>query len=374
MLKDSSEGVTDGIYSCGWEDLMDKKLKLSVLMNNERIFPFHVIFPFDATPDHLYYPIVLWIGVSHSLPIALIIGNHNILYGFIALFSLEFNILKTKFEKLKDLKPKEFAKNLKSCVDRQNELANCVELFQDVFSTSFCFEFVSSSFIICFTAFQLSTSTDGINLTFNFLFCLYSLKQIFILCFFGQMLIDASQEVVDVIYNCGWEDLEVGSKKSILLTLIRAQKTSQLSVLNILTISLNQFEMVIKTTYSYFTLCQHLSCLTAFQCSMTTEATKFIFNIAFFASLFMEIALQSLFGQMLLDSHNDLRESIYSCQWEQKIDPKFRKSIILMLANIQKQEVFKIAKILDISLGNVTSVLASTSSYYTLCRQVYTKS
>jgi gustatory receptor len=213
--------------------------------NNTRIFPFHIIFPFDAMADHLYYPLVLWIGVSHGFEIILMIGNHNILYGFIALFSLEFKILKAKFENLQDKKSKEFADSLKICVDRQNELATCVEEFQNIFSPSFVFEFIASSFIICFTAFQLSTSTNYINMLFNILFCIFSMNQIFILCFFGQMLIDASEGVVDGIYNCGWEDLDdVKLKKSILLAMIKAQKTSKLTVFNISTITLHQFEKV----------------------------------------------------------------------------------------------------------------------------------
>jgi len=98
------------------------------------------------------------------------------------------------------------------------------------------------------------------------------------------------------------------------------------------------------------------ACLTAFQCSVTTEATKFIFNITFFSLLFMWIVLQSLFGQMLKDSHSAILDSIYNCEWELNVDIKLRKSLILMLAKTQKQEVFKIAKVIDISLGNVTSV------------------
>jgi hypothetical protein len=98
------------------------------------------------------------------------------------------------------------------------------------------------------------------------------------------------------------------------------------------------------------------ACLTAFQCSVTSEATKFIFNVTFFSSLFVWIVLQSLFGQMLMDSHDAILDSIYNCGWELDVDIKLRKSLILMLAKTQNQEVFKIAKIIDISLGNVTSV------------------
>ena len=230
--------------SCSFLFYIGEPLK-EYFWNNTRISPFHIIFPFDAMADHLYYPLVLWIGVSHAGVIPLMVGNHNILYGFIALFSLEFNILKGKFEELQDMKSKEFAENLKICVDRQNELATCVKEFQNIFSSSFCFEFVASSFIICFTAFQLSTSTNYINMLFNVLFCIFSMSQIFILCFFGQMLVDASEGVVDGIYNCGWEDLDdVKLKKSILLAMIKAQKTSKFTILNISTITLNQFEKV----------------------------------------------------------------------------------------------------------------------------------
>jgi len=71
------------------------------------------------------------------------------------------------------------------------------------------------------------------------------MNQILILCFFGQMLKDSSECVVDGIYDCGWEDLEdMKLRKSILLALLRAQRVSKLTVFSIFTITLSQFQKV----------------------------------------------------------------------------------------------------------------------------------
>lgn len=215
------------------------------LVNNKRIFPFHIIFPFNTDPCYVYFPLFLWIIISHALHIILMVGNYNILYGFVTLLSIEFNKLKEQFRELKEFETKQLAENLKNCINRQNELIEAVEQFQKIFSPTLFIKFILSSFLICASAFQCSTAENLLGLLFHLIFCVFALNQVFILCFFGQMLKDASQGVADGIYSSGWENLkDIKLRFSILMALREAQKNSKLTVFNVSTISLNQFKKV----------------------------------------------------------------------------------------------------------------------------------
>ena len=64
-------------------------------------------------------------------------------------------------------------------------------------------------------------------------------------CFFGQMLMDSSEQLVEGIYDCGWEKLsDLKVKKSLILMMMKAQKMTKLKVLNMVEISLEEFGIV----------------------------------------------------------------------------------------------------------------------------------
>ena len=68
-------------------------------------------------------------------------------------------------------------------------------------------------------------------------------------CYFSQKIKDASGNVSDAIYNCGWENLtDLKLKRDIILPLSRAQNAAKVSTyLN--EISLKHFEGV---SYDFF--------------------------------------------------------------------------------------------------------------------------
>jgi gustatory receptor len=214
-------------------------------VNHEKIFPFHIVFPFNTEPCYVYYPLFLWIIISHALHIILMAGNYNVMYGFVTLLSIEFDMLKEQFRELQKFESKEIAEKLKDCINKQNELREVVEEFQKIFTPTLFIKLILSSFLICASVLQCSTAENILNLLFHLIFCVFTLNQVFILCFFGQILKNSTENVADGIYNCGWENFKDNKLRfSILMALREAQKNSKLTVLNISTISLDQFKTV----------------------------------------------------------------------------------------------------------------------------------
>lgn len=212
---------------------------VKLIITGEKSFPFAIKFPFDATRNEIYPFAYLWVFLSHGSHIFVSISNDAFHYGLIIVVCVELKILASKFEELKD------ENDLKKLVDRQIELVEVVKEIQKIFSVSFVANFILSSFIICFTAFKSSTSTSFFAILLGILFCISCVFQIVLQCYFGQMLKDSNENVMNGIYNCGWENFkELKTKKSLILILQNAQSLKTFSVLGISEISIEQFTIV----------------------------------------------------------------------------------------------------------------------------------
>ncbi|KAG5683305.1 hypothetical protein PVAND_012592 [Polypedilum vanderplanki] len=213
---------------------------INFINTGEKMFPFEVKFPFYAFRNEIYPFLLLWVLISHYIYVLSYVVSENITYGLTTIISVELKLLAVKyqnsFSNLEDLKV--FIKN-------QNELYDIIEELQRIYGISFFANFLMSSILLCFTAFMTSVSPDLQLLIFNAIFCLITMIQIFIQCFFGQILYDANLNLVDSIYECGWENMkDVNLKKFLVFVIKRSQKCAAFSLLGIWKITLEQFKSV----------------------------------------------------------------------------------------------------------------------------------
>ena len=99
---------------------------------------------------------------------------------------------------------------------------------------------------MCFIAFELSLASAKVaTYAYYMPFLCMTVGLIFLLCVFGQKLIDSSEAVAEGIYDSGWEDFdEHAFKKQFILILLRAQKAKKFTAMNFATISLPSFTTV----------------------------------------------------------------------------------------------------------------------------------
>lgn len=137
---------------------------------------------------------------------------------------------------------------MKELVDRHNKLLDLGDKLQEIYQLTFLFSFVISSLIFCFILFKLSTTSPGDRVEAYSFFVPYlcmMVGQVFLICFYGQRLIDASLAVADGVYNCGWEEIfDVKFRKQLLLIIIRSQRPKTLTAMGFAEISLPSFTSV----------------------------------------------------------------------------------------------------------------------------------
>ncbi|KAG5668696.1 hypothetical protein PVAND_016625 [Polypedilum vanderplanki] len=228
--------------------------------SGQLILPFSIEFPFDATKNvYIYSLSMLYIFYFLIMNVLLMIGSDQLLYGLIKVLTIEFEKLKFNFENLFDKNCEDFKRELKNLIRRHEKLLEISKEIQNIFSVLFTLNFFVSSFFICFVAFMCSI-TDAIpELLFYFGFLIFTMLQIFFQCYYGQALIDSSENLNFGVYNCKWEKIDdLKLKKDIVFLLSRTQKPAKFLILNFSMITIEQFQNVLSASYSYFTLCRYV--------------------------------------------------------------------------------------------------------------------
>lgn len=212
--------------------------------------PTDMWFPFSYADDKVYLAVCSWVNWI-SLNVELVaLGGDLLLFALVTLVSMEFDLLRLDVENI----GADGAATIESIVTRHQGTIDLCDKLEIIYASSFLYNVVQSSILICFVAFQLS-SADG-----NSMFMVYApylftaMIQIYLICYLGQKLIDASSGIATSVYNCKWyEPTNRRTSKSILMLLTRAQAPNCLTAKKFKIISLESF-----TTVSFSLHCMAL--------------------------------------------------------------------------------------------------------------------
>jgi 7tm Odorant receptor len=187
-------------------------------------------FPFDTTSWHTFVFALLWTELTSVIFISAMIVVNSLLSIMVTNATIELDIWTLDFVELKNLTEVKMVKKLPELVDRHNVIIETIYEIEGIFSSYFLASLVLNSFSICLNLFQLVVVDDFFRNILNLLICFLMFVMIGKICFFGQMLIDSSENLSFEIYNCGWEGFrDFKLKKLILLMLMRSQKPAKLS-------------------------------------------------------------------------------------------------------------------------------------------------
>lgn len=169
-------------------------------------------FPFDIYRWEVFPFGLFWADFCGINAILHLLACDSIVYSLIAILSMEFDAIKEELINLRYVNKKKRAKILPNLVNRHNKLLQLSDKMQNICASIFFFSVFITSLIMCFVVFQLSIAFSTTYSLFVPFLCIV-LGQIFLLCVFGQKLIDSSGSLTDGIQMCGWEDFDDNSLK-----------------------------------------------------------------------------------------------------------------------------------------------------------------
>nr|WCF43315.1 odorant receptor OR35 [Spodoptera frugiperda] len=146
-----------------------------------------------------------------------------------------------------------YQKEITEIVLRHHSLIRLTNDVENMFSLALLINFMNSSIIICFCGFCCVLIEKWNEVAYKS-FLVTALSQTWLLCWYGQKLIDSSQRLSDALYGCGWYNSSKRARSAVLIMLHRAQKGIYVTTHGFSVISLASYSTIIKTAWSYFTL------------------------------------------------------------------------------------------------------------------------
>ena len=209
--------------------------------------PLKYWYPFDPFQAKNYLFAYFWsTWILITALIALLAGD-ILLYALITIIAMEFDILKIDLMRIGETPRNK--ERVQTLVDHHINLLNLCDKLERIYSMTFLFSFVISSFVMCFASYQLSTKVDNLSLFAFYFFYFWMMGvQILLLCVFGQKLINSSESISEGVYNSGWEIIsdDEAYKKQLILIISRAQRPKRLTAMGFADISIETFTTVTK--------------------------------------------------------------------------------------------------------------------------------
>lgn len=177
------------------------------IQHRTEVFTVQMWLPFDHKSDLNYFMsclVISWSGFFCTT--ALIVGDWTV-YTIICVTSLEFEAIGHEMKTILN-NPKVKLRDLSSALDHQNTLIAICNQLESIVSKSLLHNYLQGIAIICLTCFQLAILSDPLQLIIYGLVLIIVSSKILMLCFHGQMLIDASSSVAREIYDSDWHSIE----------------------------------------------------------------------------------------------------------------------------------------------------------------------
>ncbi|KAL7029895.1 hypothetical protein ACKWTF_006417 [Chironomus riparius] len=220
---------------------------------------FIVPFPNYFTCDFIYPFVLIWSNYVGIYGIYLITSIMLMTSILITTISVEFYSLSDKIKNLKDMTEKEIELELPKLIKNHQKTFELVHDLKDIFSETFFFRFIVSASLIGLNLFQLQTTENVFENSIFLIYTCFEIGQVFLQCYFGQFLIDASEKIADEVYNCGWENWQrISLKKKLVNVLQRAQKPAVLTIWKFGVISMRQFTWIMDSAYNLTSLIMKL--------------------------------------------------------------------------------------------------------------------
>lgn len=201
-------------------------------------------------PDFFFYDYIYQFGLVWSIydgifAIVMVASFILMTSTLITTISVEFYSLSDRIGNLQCMTENEVELELPTLIEKHQKIFELVQDFSDIFSETFFYRFIISATIIGLNLFQLRITENVYEISIFFIYTCFELGQVFLQCYFGQFLTDASEKIADEIYNCGWENWQsIRLKKKVIIILNRAQKAAVLTIWKFGVISIGQFTNV----------------------------------------------------------------------------------------------------------------------------------
>ncbi|CAH0625657.1 unnamed protein product [Chrysodeixis includens] len=228
----------------------------------ELLLPIAASYPFDPTKNWvIYIPVYIFQFYTMFLLIYIYMGSELILISSCALLGIEFLMLKDDLSKIQpNISPANESDDgmpkptIREFVIRHQHLIRLSQQLDNVFNRMIFIDLLFVGITTCAFSFAGEFARGPIYMLNNYVAVASSLTTVFYVCYYGEILMGASAEIGDQAYKRLWYKGDKHFAMAIWLIIKKSQTPCRITSLKYAFVSLNMFNKVVSTTWSYFSL------------------------------------------------------------------------------------------------------------------------
>ncbi|XP_017084411.2 odorant receptor 67a-like [Drosophila eugracilis] len=141
---------------------------------------------------------------------------------------------------------------LRNLIAYHNKVLGLTDVMNNVFGIPLLLNFAASSMLVCFVGFQMTVGLGPEQVAKLSLILVSAMVEIYLLCYFSQMLIDASNSVSFAVYDMNWMDADLRFRKMLIFLALRAQRPVCLKATVFLDVSIATMSAFLQMSYKFF--------------------------------------------------------------------------------------------------------------------------
>ncbi|XP_076389265.1 odorant receptor 10-like [Megachile rotundata] len=217
---------------------------------NKRKLVFRMWLPYNYSSARLYILTSVYEVMVTSYGVSVSIACECLYTGLILHVCCQFEILEHRFKML-NTNP---VYTVNQCASHHHLIYKYAEAVNEEFKGIVSFQFFSSMSMICLTIYQLPYAENSATFLATAMFLMCVFLQIFYYCLCGNVVKAKSAEFPDEIFSSGWPSWNDSSKKVLLMVIRRSKTPIEFTSMHIVTLSLESFMSLLKTSYSAYNL------------------------------------------------------------------------------------------------------------------------
>jgi odorant receptor len=201
-------------------------------------YPFELWYPFDEF-DPKFYIFMRLAQIYTCFTSTMTFGGFSLsLFSIVTVIKMQLDMVSRRIKEVND------KKTIVELVETHKALIEVTENLKEIYSPALLFNYFSSSSYVCCFGFIL---TIGVSLDMKLFFLVIlssTFMQILLVCYYGQELIDSSENIAKTVYESDWYENKTISKDLHFIMLrsqrplvLRAGKFSVIALRNFATVS-----------------------------------------------------------------------------------------------------------------------------------------
>ncbi|XP_076179887.1 odorant receptor 10-like [Ptiloglossa arizonensis] len=218
-----------------------------------RKLTFRAWLPFDYSSAVMFTFVYAHQAFSAAMCCLLNVACDSLFSGLLVHIYCQFEILG---HRLRNIQRNEH-NSVKQCARHHNHIYKFATMVNDEFKVIVFIQFLTSTSTVCFDLYRLTQKNKGSEIVEILFYASCTLMQIFYYCWYGNEVKMKSLEVRDMVFESDWTSLNNKTKKILIMIMTRAAVPIEFTSLYLVSVNLESFKVLLKTSYSAYNLLQH---------------------------------------------------------------------------------------------------------------------